>query len=89
MRKIWKTTVAGVGPFVVEDENDIICTVKTEQEAHLIAAAPELLLAVKRAEMWIGKMIADGAHLNSVAPGQCVTTLRMIEAAIAKSEGRK
>ena len=57
--------------------------------AHLIAAAPELLEALKRAAPWLGKMIADGAHMNSVLPKDCERTLQMIEAAIAKAEGRE
>ena len=35
--------------------------------------------ALNCAEMWIGKMIADNGHLNSVAPDHCVNTLRLIE----------
>ena len=40
--------------------------------ARLIAASPELLSALERCLPWIGKMIADKAHLNSVAPNDCV-----------------
>lgn len=38
------------------------------------------------AEMWIGKMIADGAHLQAVAPGDCVRTLQRIRAALETSK---
>jgi len=57
--------------------------------AALLEAAPELLEACKRAGVWLGKMIADNAHLNSVGPSHCVKTLRMVEAASAKAERRE
>ena len=48
-------------------------------------AVPELLKALKRCVPWIGKMIADGAHQNSVAPLDCENALRQAEAAIANA----
>ena len=61
-----------------------------EQEAntHLIAAAPELLVACQRLVPWIGKMIANNQHMESVLPNDAVRSLEMGEAAIAKAEGR-
>jgi hypothetical protein len=59
------------------------------KDANLIAAAPELLEALKRAAPWLGKMIADGAHKNSVLSRDCEVTLKLVEAAIAKAEGRE
>lgn len=56
-----------------------------EANARLIAAAPDLLAAVERAEMWLGKMIADGGHKNAVMPNDCVRTAQMVRAAIAKA----
>jgi hypothetical protein len=35
---------------------------------------------VERCAMWLGKMIADGGHLNSVAPNDAVGTLQRAEA---------
>ena len=59
-------------------------------DARLIAAAPDLLEACEAALPWIGKMIADGAHMNSVAPNACVGAMQRLEAAIrkAKAEGK-
>lgn len=37
------------------------------------------LAAVKRATPWLGKMIADKAHLNSVAPNDCVGAMHQCE----------
>ena len=54
--------------------------------AQLLALAPEMLEALKRAAPWLGKMIADGAHNNAVLPRDCERTLEMIEAVIAKAE---
>lgn len=54
----------------------------------LIAAAPDLAAACKRAIPWLGKLIADGAHLNSVAPNDAIGALEQLEAAIARTEGR-
>ena len=48
----------------------------------------ELLAALKNAERWLGKMIADGGHNNSVAPQHCEQTLRQVSAAINKAEGK-
>lgn len=56
-----------------------------EANAALIAASPELLAACVRALPWLGKMIADKAHLNSVAPNDCVGAMQQLEAAIAKA----
>jgi hypothetical protein len=59
-----------------------------EADARLIVAAPELLAALRRAVPWLGKMIADGAHLNSVLPRDCEMALAQAEAAIAKAGGK-
>ena len=53
--------------------------------ARLIASAPDLLAALKQAEKWLGKMIADGGHLNTVAPRHAVNTLEGVTAAIQKA----
>ena len=58
-----------------------------QANARLIAAAPEMLEALENAAMWLGKMIADGAHKNAVAPRHCEVTLDRIEKLIAKAKG--
>lgn len=58
-----------------------------DQKADLkaYAAAPDMLAALQQARKWLGKMIADGGHLNSVAPQHAVRTLEDINAAIASA----
>jgi hypothetical protein len=82
----------GDGLFYVAQAN-------RDEDAELIASAPDLLAqrdalmatnaqllaALKRAAPWLGKLIADDAHLNSVAPGDAIRTLEMVETAIAKA----
>ena len=51
--------------------------------ARLMAAAPDMLAALRRAAPWLGKMIADKWHLRCVAPNDCVATLRQAEDLIA------
>ena len=36
------------------------------------------------AEKWLGKMIADGAHMQSVSPEHCVETLRRVSELIQR-----
>lgn len=59
-----------------------------QANARLIASAPDLLEACEAALPWIGKMIADGAHMNSVAPNACVGAMQRMDAAIRKAEGK-
>lgn len=56
--------------------------------ALLIASAPELLEACKRALPWMGKLIASRVHEDCVMPNDAVRTMEMLEAYIAKAEGR-
>jgi len=58
-----------------------------DANARLIAAAPEMLEALEKAVPWLGKMIADGGHLNSVLPRACEIALDQAEAAISKARG--
>jgi hypothetical protein len=69
-----------------EEGKTIAIVYDGDSHANLIAAAPELLKAIKRAAPWLGKMIADGGHINAVLPNDCVRTLEMVEAAIRKAE---
>lgn len=59
----------------------------SQEHFDLIAAAPDLLAALERAIPWLGKLIADGGHLQAVMPMDAVRTLEMAEAAIAKTKG--
>lgn len=59
--------------------------------AHIDAAvrasgAPELYAAAKRAQPWIGKLIADGGHQNAVMPNDAVRAMEMLEAAVTHTE---
>lgn len=58
---------------------------QADSNVRLIASAPELLAALQRAVPWLGKLIADGGHMNSVAPNDAVGALQQAEAAIAKA----
>lgn len=59
-----------------------------EANARLIAAAPCMLEALQRVIPWMGRLIADGGHLNCVAPNDAVGALAQAEAAIARATGR-
>ena len=56
-----------------------------EANARLIALAPAMLDAIKRATPWIGKMIADGGHLNAVAPNDAVGALQQLDAILKEA----
>ena len=62
-------------------------TGETRENARLIAAAPDLLAALERCIPWMGKLIAEGAHLQSILPNDAVVALDQAEAAIAKARG--
>lgn len=49
-------------------------------------ASPKILAALKRAVPWLGRMIADGGHLETVAPNDAIGALAQAEAAIAEAE---
>lgn len=53
----------------------------------IMAAAPELLAALNRALPWLGRLIADGGHLNSVAPNDAIGAMNQAQAAIDKATG--
>lgn len=57
---------------------------RRDSDAAAIVAMCEAVKALRRAVPWLGKMIADKAHLNSVAPNDCVGALQQAEAALAK-----
>lgn len=55
--------------------------------AELIAAAPDMYEALENAEIWLGKFIADCAHLNAVSPRHCELTFKQVLKALAKARG--
>lgn len=59
---------------------------RIESNARLMTAAPDLLAACERALPWLGKLIADGAHLNSVAPNDAVGAMDQMQAAIDRAK---
>jgi hypothetical protein len=73
----------GTTAYVIAGEGAI--DGEAEANCRLIEAATELLAALRRAVPWLGKLIADGAHLNSVAPNDAIGALEQAEAAIAKA----
>ena len=42
-----KTTVVGVGPWLVCNDAEVVCAVRSEERANLIVSAPEMLQALK------------------------------------------
>lgn len=58
---------------------------KMAANARLIAAAPDMLAALKRAEPWLGRLIAENTHIDCVMPNDAIRTLEMISAAIARA----
>ena len=56
---------------------------ETEANVYLIAAAPDLLKALKLARAYLGKAVADGLMQNCARPPQ--HALSVVEAAIAKT----
>lgn len=62
--------------------------IKTDlSNAHLIAAAPELLAVAKTLEFWIEKGIVELA--NPIYEGSLEGLQSLVKKAISKSEGRK
>lgn len=55
--------------------------------AALFSAAPDMDAALRRCIPWLGKLIANGGHLDSVAPNDAIGALQQAEAAIAKATG--
>lgn len=61
----------------------------SDADRALIKAAPELLeenkrlkAALERALPWLGRLIADGGHLNSVAPNDAIGAMEQADAAL-------
>lgn len=62
-------------------------TEKTEANARLIAAAPDMLEALKKAstQLWASYEVTGGSHGDGIGK----ETAEMIDAVIAKAEGKK
>lgn len=56
------------------------------ERAKIFAASLDLYFACERMLPWIGKLIADGGHLNSVAPNDAIGAMQQAEAALAKTK---
>ena len=48
-RKIWKTDVVGIGPYVIDDGDSMLCTTRNAKDAQEIAAIPDMITAIKEA----------------------------------------
>ena len=91
MADVWKTD----DRLVYEDclgDRVKVCMAYDKMTAAQIArehnAHAGLLAACERSLPWIGKMIADGAHKNAVAPNDCIGAMNQLQAAItAAKEG--
>ena len=59
------------------------------ENAHLIAAAPDLFAACQRALIWLAKAQAEGIHANGALPKDLPCTMAMLADAIAKAEGKE
>lgn len=58
----------------------------THETARLISKAPEMFEALKQAERWLGKMIADCAHKSAVSPEHCERVLEGVSKLIKEIE---
>jgi hypothetical protein len=71
----------------VYDESNEPSIVEIDANERLIEAAPAMFKSLNRLIPWIGRMIADGAHKNTVAPLDCENGLAEAEALIKKILG--
>lgn len=62
-----------------------IALVQTKEDAHLIAAAPEMLEALELAEKYIRAAVSDGALQDCALPVSNIQ--RMITGIISKAKG--
>jgi hypothetical protein len=74
------------GVCIVGPDNLSVADCDSAEVARLLVAAPDMLRALKRALPWIGKMIANNSHIDSVAPNDCVGAMHMMIAAIKRAE---
>ena len=61
-------------------------SIRTTDNARLIAAAPQLLEACERAAPWVAKLIAEVIHERCAGPQAAIEALRMLDAAIAAAK---
>jgi hypothetical protein len=94
--RIGEYAVSDYCPTIYGPDGFAICTMEqgniniadiVEADARLIEAAPAMFKSLNRLIPWIGRMIADGAHKNTVAPLDCENGLAEAEALIKKILG--
>lgn len=62
-------------------------TDESRHNAALMALAPDMLLCLRRAAPWMGRLIADGGHSACAAPGDAEACLAQIEALLNRLDG--
>jgi hypothetical protein len=94
----WNSSCYGDGSFIVRGHyGRIVCTrdrvpfprrEESEANARLIAAAPELLEALQKAREYVAKV--NGSIVGAIGHDNTIVKpdLDLIDAAIAKAEGR-
>lgn len=75
------------GEFVAKVRGADIPDSVAVSRARLIAAAPDMLWALRRAAPWLGKLIVEGVHEKCVMPNDARRTLDLVENAIARATG--
>jgi len=74
---------AGVPEFPEDEDPGVEAANRAGEEMRRLRQENRTLrAAVSRAIPWLGKLIADGGHLNSVAPNDAIGALQQMEAAI-------
>lgn len=80
----------GNGPIVAECcAMEEITREQRDANARLMAQAPAMLAALRRAVPWLGRLIADGGHLRTVAPNDAIGALAEAESILATLGAQK
>lgn len=75
--------------LIVGYRGKTILTTSDKNVADLIVDAPDLLALVRRMYPWLGKMIADGGHKETVAPLDAENALKQADAMLTKHNAHK